>query len=614
MTPYEAQSHRITVLTTSQERWNATTRLPNTEFTYHFLLDGEDCGFKVVDGGTRQHLLKELFEISDLARRTSAKNMLSRIEALGKSMYALLVPDALRRKCFEAFATGTLAFDTPEQDIPWELLHDGTSFVASRFAIGRDIPSPKRRTGFTRKGLYVCLIGNPNSDLPAADIEIEELRELFDETLSRLRANFDIDTGLKVIQRHEAVKRAVLFEVLLSGNTPWDIIHFAGHGNFDFDRPSSSGLHLTDGDLKGFEVEEMKVRPVFFANACRSSTVLKDSSLIGYGLMRGLAPSFLKGGATGYVGTLWPVADEPARRVASIFYRSVIDGATIGEAMLTAKQQTASEFPNHPTPIGYILFGDPSSRLSIYEPQMTAGPYINDVGFLYVVEIEREFQRLEMLLANDLPWIFWRDRDFMNWVNRIPVPENRRTKMLLTLLDYKRYFRQLVTSGQKTLKAIVNLKTLRSYLLQTPPELIIEFLAEAAELLRLPNVLLLCYEGEENEIEEIEIVSKNDDPFVDLRQSVYVFNKQTRFEKNMLTYNLYAEFNSSLIKEYADRFFRYLDLAQTQYQSRFGDDYPSNCNEEEKNVFLNELTMRIIRSELPPNYADIAQPMPADCT
>jgi CHAT domain-containing protein len=605
MTPYGEDVHRVTVLKTSQERWNPSTNSFDREFTYNFLLDGEDCGTKELDGATREHFIRELFQIADILAQDATTAGLGRsaptkIEHLGRSIYSLLIPELLRKRLFETVLNCTLIIDSSDQDIPWELLHDGNSFVSSRYALGRDIPSHKKISReYGRKGIHICLIGNPTEDLPSAQEEVDELRTLLEETLRRLKATYEVDTVLRVIEGEEALKSTILFNILLSDETPWDIIHYAGHASFDAARPNSSGLHLADGELKGFEIEEMKVNPIFFANACRSSIVLKDASLVGYGLMKGIAPSFIKGGAVGYIGTLWPVFDLPARRIATSFYKSIIEGATMGEALLVAKQDVAREFPNDPSPLGYVLFGDPRSRLPIYEPQLTSGPYINDTGFSYVFDIEREYNRLELLLVNDLPWILWREEDVMEWVNRIPVTEGRRNKMVMRLIEYRRYFNQLILAGQKTFKGIVNLKTLRSYLKQKSKDALGALLQDIDKLNTLDNFSLLFYEGGEDELEEIEIVSKNEDVFQDLKQSVYVFNKQTRFEKNLLTYYLYAEFNPSLIQEYANRFFGYRRLTIEQYRSRFSTLFQElNLESPSINSHLNTISRYILDQEI----------------
>jgi CHAT domain len=591
--------YRLSIVPSVQQRWIEESDTLDSETVYQFFLNGTDFGYKVVDGTTRQQFLRDLFAINRaIANGDRPQLIVTAVQKLGEVMYRLLIPGRLRRDFFEAVPESILTLDTVEHDLPWELLHDGRTFLSLRHAFGRDI-APISVTGQQdrRKAIHVCLIGNPSGDLTSADAEIDDLERIIAESLDRLTAEYMLQTTLKVLRGREATKREVLQHVLLSDTIPWDIIHFAGHGAFEGTRPDSSALRLHDGDLKGFEVEEMKVRPVFFANACHSGVSGRENTLLAYSLLKGLGPAFLRGGANAYIGALWPVNDGPAREFAVAFYTSVIDGASIGQAIRSARSIVWENHPSDVTPLSYVLCGDPRRRLALYEPELTAGPYINERGLLRVFEIERQHSRLELLLVNDLPWILWQHEDFIRWVGRMSVSAESRNNMVKTLFEYRRYFRQLVVAGQKTFRGIVNLRALRRYVAERPQDLLKDLMNDLAKFGVLPNFELLLYEGHEEELEEIELVSEIEDVLTEPSRSVYVFNKQTRFER-AVSYHLFEEFNPTMIKEYAARFFHYRDLAINQYRLRWTEREPQVLDSPPNSVVLNRITSRILWEEV----------------
>jgi hypothetical protein len=567
--PISETCHILRIHKEYAERWNHVRDELDIQITYQFVLDGFDFGNKQVDGVTRQNFIKEYFHIADelcseQVSDTELESTRGRMEALGMRMYRSLCPERIRREFFEAGASGSLMLDTSEQELAWELLHDGNGFLANRLGFGRYIAplrSPPERLG--RRGIAICLIGDPLEDLPEAAVEVQELGAMLEKALANLREVHQLDSQLKVLTGDAATKDAILFDLIQQPERDWDILHFACHGDFDGSEPLQSGLRLADGVLRVYEVDELACRPLVFANACRSGGN-SDGLTAGHTATKGLAAAFLKAGALAYIGTLWPVSDRSARELATGFYNRAISGSPLGEA-LAAERARLLASGGDPSLMGYVLFGDPAKRLGIYEPALTDGPFINDRGFRRVFDLESEYSRLELLLANDLPWILWREEDFIEWVGRISVSIERREAMLLTLFEYRRHFRNLIELGEKTFQSVVNLKTLRTYLRRKSVEVREELHRDILRFAEMPNFLLMFFEPDNAEIEEIEIVSKNEDPFVDLSQSVYVFNKQTRFEKSAVTYSLYSDYNNALVREYAARFFEVIAASVEQY-------------------------------------------------
>jgi CHAT domain-containing protein len=77
----------------------------------------------------------------------------------------------------------------------------------------------------------------------------------------------------------------------------------------------------------------------------------------------GLASAFIYGGARACIGALWPIHDDAAAQFAIEFYRSALDGQTVGEALRLARGEIKERFPDRITWAAFVLYGDPTARL-----------------------------------------------------------------------------------------------------------------------------------------------------------------------------------------------------------------------------------------------------------
>jgi len=82
---------------------------------------------------------------------------------------------------------------------------------------------------------------------------------------------------------------------------------------------------------------------VFF-NACEAARVRKPrrkagSRLFAFRRSTSVAEAFLGGGVANFLGTHWPVGDQAALVFSTSFYRRLLDGALLGDSVLTARQQ-----------------------------------------------------------------------------------------------------------------------------------------------------------------------------------------------------------------------------------------------------------------------------------
>lgn len=294
------------------------------------------------------------------------------MQTLGTFMKRMVIPDQMRELMMSQ--DWSFSITTNDLALPWELMvfepsdseriHDEAFFCLSkslsRMPLGKMFPRPERRhaTDPQRKRRMLLIHSDPRGDLPAAAAEIDSIAQDLHERLEIVRLAPD------------EADNARLNEILMG--PAFDFIHYAGHAYFDSKSPGESGL-LLRGDvvLSADKIGALNRGGVLvFLNACESGTVASDAEpqAVSYLLNKpepvvGLASAFVYSGAMGCVGSLWPVYDRAAAAFAVEFYRHVLDGDPIGEALRQARRQTRDRFPEGATWASYVLYGDPTYRL-----------------------------------------------------------------------------------------------------------------------------------------------------------------------------------------------------------------------------------------------------------
>ncbi|MBW7857433.1 MAG: CHAT domain-containing protein [Leptonema sp. (in: Bacteria)] len=242
-----------------------------------------------------------------------------------------------------------LHLDQSLSHVPWELLHDGVSFLADRFIIGRSIAGAWNETSRDiRSKLRMLIVADPTGDLPAA----REEGEILYETL-----NADISSDLLEIRFLSG--RRIDRLTLLNELQDKDIVHYAGHTGRDED--GETGWLLANNKiLRSTEIEKQQIPPFFvFSNSCSSfgSFALEESNR--------MASAFLRSGVSGYVGTTWDISDSnEVIEFAIEFYRNIFLERTIGESLLEARSKARKRNGSSDlTWAAYSLHGNPMQRL-----------------------------------------------------------------------------------------------------------------------------------------------------------------------------------------------------------------------------------------------------------
>lgn len=271
---------------------------------------------------------------------------------------------------------------------PWELLYHAGDWLSERFAIGRQVfmetglarRVPRRRQGRVRP----LVIGDPVFDsdvnwsqLPGARAEAEQVAGWFERLREDLGEVIDFDRA-RDTRIHTRLTKAELRALLRDGG--YDIIHFAGHGQFDPNDPETSAWLLSDGPLWALQIRNTLLSHpappwLVYANACEAAM---ESERRRYnGNVFGLATAFINQGVSAYIAPLWPIDDLLAQQIALEFYRQLLaERASLGEALRRAKSEARVVATPAPAEAGdatstwvslgwasLVLYGDPTEEL-----------------------------------------------------------------------------------------------------------------------------------------------------------------------------------------------------------------------------------------------------------
>ncbi len=174
------------------------------------------------------------------------------------------------------------------------------------------------------------IVKGSREGLKGANREIEALKEVFGESCGIL----------------DAATEAAEFGRILAGA---DIVHFAGHAEFDRSDPYSSALLLEGGgrlsasDLMSGGMDLSGVRLVALS-ACETGLgeVVPGDEVIS------VARAFLAAGASAILMSLWKVSDEATAALMPEFYRGYLGGASPSVALRAAILSMLSRSRVHP--------------------------------------------------------------------------------------------------------------------------------------------------------------------------------------------------------------------------------------------------------------------------
>ncbi len=241
--------------------------------------------------------------------------------------------------------------------IPWELLYDGRRFLCQRFCMGRLVRTKQSVISAVNvralaRPLKMLILADPKGDLKDAYLEGTQIRDYLDREKDLINASLQTDN--------------VSSDFIKEKIRNFDLIHFAGHHDYDPQNPERSGWRLTDGGFEAQDILKMvgagSLPVLIFSNACQSARTEE------WGISEnvqneifGLANAFILAGVKHYIGTFWEVLDEPSRRFAIGFYKHMLKGLSIGDAVRQARLAVIDEYGEETIVwASYLLYGDPA--------------------------------------------------------------------------------------------------------------------------------------------------------------------------------------------------------------------------------------------------------------
>ena len=291
------------------------------------------------------------------------------LNGFGAELYDRFAPQAFKDLLSRMLEAGHAGFSSiqiysDDPSLPWELMrpklansNERMDFLGATFSIAR---WPVTRRGMMRppqslmveESVVIAPGYQGGKSLQAASLELT--------TLKKMRGFTEVSGSYAAVRQ-------------LAGHPPQGFVHFAGHGAvMDKDGVPQFAILLEDSEMdpgtwQALETSGTAVHPLFFFNACdvgESRQFMND--------VDGWAPALLDGGASGYIGALWPVSDTTAELFASTFYDSIAKELALGEhasvaGILTRTREEVFRKTQDPTALAYVFYGDP--KLTLTKPQ-----------------------------------------------------------------------------------------------------------------------------------------------------------------------------------------------------------------------------------------------------
>ena len=315
---------------------------------------------------------RELVDTLNKANRRGrvAREVLVRLREIGQvlhdELFTLNVKDRINKTRAEYMR---LHLDDQLVHIPWELLNDGRQFLCQRFNMGRLIKTRQTLLGIQSRALArplkMLILADPAGDLKGAYAEGTQIRDYMDQNRDFVNATLRSDH--------------ITADSIRGKMRNFDVVHFAGHADYNPQNPQESGWRLSDGSLKTRDIAKMAgtatMPALIFSNACQSART-DEWALPEYfqDEIFGLANAFLLAGVKHYVGTFWEILDDPSRRFALEVYKYLFSGVTVGEATRQARSALIKKYGEQTIVwASYLLYGDPTfnymDQIKIQEPR-----------------------------------------------------------------------------------------------------------------------------------------------------------------------------------------------------------------------------------------------------
>ncbi len=252
-----------------------------------------------------------------------------------------------------------LSLDEELINIPWELLFDGSDFLCLKFNLGRVIRTRTQPATPQYRSLpsipKMLILANPTNDLKSAYAEGVFIKNQLDRKRKEVIIDFK-STSIDTLYIKKNLR-------------DYDIVHFAGHCEYDEDDSENSGWVLSDGRLTPKDIyalgQTLSLPSLIFSNACHSAKLTRDRlDLDCQEEAYSLASAFLFSGVRHYIGAIRKIEDAASFLFAQEFYTRLISGSNIGEGIRKARAKLIKEYGIAAISwANYLLYGDPNFAL-----------------------------------------------------------------------------------------------------------------------------------------------------------------------------------------------------------------------------------------------------------
>jgi hypothetical protein len=288
------------------------------------------------------------------------------LKEIGSKLFSALFPLKIfalfRATCAGVDRCGVrirLTFDSPElAAIPWELLYDAETniFLANdtMTALSRYIDLPFRRQDIKPDGLplkILLIISSPN-DLPPLNPDKEE--NLIKEALKDYipgQINIDILTKATVREIYQKL-----------GETPYNVIHFIGHGMFEHDQGL---IALMDDNGSSKLLEDQDFANLFLGKRGLGLVVLNScegAETSSHKIFAGMAPLLVQRGIPAVIAMQYSIRNSTSILFADSFYNALAQGNPVDMAVQSARNfisiQVGRKKRDFATPVLYMRAKD----------------------------------------------------------------------------------------------------------------------------------------------------------------------------------------------------------------------------------------------------------------
>jgi len=327
----------------------------------------------IVDDDLIIEYLTEIERISSIATSYSdgednPVDVSGELSKIGETFFLQFFPEPIQKRLRNT-NSGFLFWhiDQSLRNIPWELLYDGSRFLADNYYIGKNISGYWRDNNRPeRDRLRVLIIADPTDNLEWARLEGEGLFDSLNAEVSADLLDVQFMAGNRISKLN-----------LLNAIKGRDIIHYTGHVYYSKDQQESGWLLSDNKILRAREIEKSGSAPfLVFSNGCLSAPAemgflsedIQDTGKAaiekGY-RVNDLAGAFLKAGICNYIGTNWEIRDNSRTfDFAMNFYRAIFEEKSVGEALFEARLRARQTYPASDLSwANYVLHGNPMARM-----------------------------------------------------------------------------------------------------------------------------------------------------------------------------------------------------------------------------------------------------------